>query len=405
MKNEITIVVVTCNRLSSLSRLLYSLENANYRDFDHIRLVISIDGGGPKEVESIARDFVWNFGEKEVIVRKTNLGLRKHIIQCGNLTQQYGDIILLEDDIFVSPEFCSYTSQVLGFYRNVDKIAGVSLYAYRSNEYAFLPFETANDGNDICFMQIPSSWGQVWTKTQWQKFMTFYNQNPTITVEDKLPDAVKDWPESSWKKYFYKYMVDNDLFFVYPQNSYSTNFADIGTHMNYEVNVFQVPLVQKSRSKLRLPTFENSNVKYDAYFEILPKCLKNVDAEDAKNVIIDLYGLKQFHLFSEKMALSAKPCKEPVRQYGIEMLPFENNIAFNLSGNYISYAPKENFLATLPDEKKTEHIKKLMPFSFGKGYEEGIKAVRATTTYRIANKIYSILKPFIKIYKKFDSKN
>ena len=101
--DKIAVVVVGYNRSDSMRRILGSLAKADYKEKD-IPLVISIDHSGREEVEQVAREFQWNYGPKEVICHKERLGLRKHIISCGDLTRRYGAVMILEDDLYVSPD-------------------------------------------------------------------------------------------------------------------------------------------------------------------------------------------------------------------------------------------------------------------------------------------------------------
>ena len=110
------IVVVGFNRPVSLKRILASLNQAYYPEHTTIKLIISIDKSDTnKEVLAIAENFEWKFGEKTVNYQKENLGLRKHIIQCGNYSLKYESVIILEDDLFVSPNFYLYAQKALGF--------------------------------------------------------------------------------------------------------------------------------------------------------------------------------------------------------------------------------------------------------------------------------------------------
>src|SRR5688572_10825284 len=95
------IVIPAYNRPASLQRLLDSLRKA---EIPHeVKLVISIDQGGPAGVKQLAENFAWPFGEKKIILHENHLGLKDHILAAGNLSAEYGSIILLEDDLFVSP--------------------------------------------------------------------------------------------------------------------------------------------------------------------------------------------------------------------------------------------------------------------------------------------------------------
>ena len=79
-----TIVVVTYNRPYSLKRILWSLSQAYYDD-QEVRLIISIDYSGDSEIEELSEAFHWKFGPKEIRTNRENLGLRNHILKCGEL--------------------------------------------------------------------------------------------------------------------------------------------------------------------------------------------------------------------------------------------------------------------------------------------------------------------------------
>lgn len=115
------IVVVAYNRSKSLERLLCSIASANYVDYSNITLVISIDGGGTGECEQVANSFQWEYGEKRIICHNENLGLKRHIVSCGDLTKQYDSIILLEEDIYVSPYFYDYSVRTASYYQSEEK--------------------------------------------------------------------------------------------------------------------------------------------------------------------------------------------------------------------------------------------------------------------------------------------
>lgn len=265
------IVVVTYNRPNALSRLLNSIESADYNGRTDIPLVISVDGGGGKEIVEIAELFEWRYGKKRIIVHDENLGLRKHILSCGDLTKQYGAIILLEDDLYVSSEYYNYIEKAQQYYQNDEKIAGVSLYVYNHNDNAQILFSPIKTEYDVFFMQVPSSSGQSWTNKQWGLFREYLSSDPIINDNDLLPDQVKGWPNTSWKKYFFKYMVETDKYFVYPYMPFSTNFCDAGIHIQTYKNELQVPMEWRKRD-LSFVDFSNADVIYDAYYELTPKC-------------------------------------------------------------------------------------------------------------------------------------
>ncbi len=127
MEGKITIVVVGYNRPEAMARILKSLAAAAYGDYTDIRLVVSIDHSGNGEVVRTAEHFEWKYGEKQVICHPKRLGLRRHILSCGELTRKYGAVMVLEDDLYVSPDFYRYAAKTLDRYGDHPKIAGIAL--------------------------------------------------------------------------------------------------------------------------------------------------------------------------------------------------------------------------------------------------------------------------------------
>src|SRR5690625_1023767 len=161
---KLPIVVIAYNRDLTLKRLLNSLDQANY-DEDNVDLIISIDKTNNSSVYQIAEKFEWRYGSKIIIKREENLGLRKHVLTCGDLVLKYDGLIMLEDDLVVSPAFYQFATEATLFYNNDSNIAGISLYTYRISEFSNLrTFIPMQDDSDIFYMKVPSSWGQLWTK-------------------------------------------------------------------------------------------------------------------------------------------------------------------------------------------------------------------------------------------------
>ena len=91
---EIPIVIAAFNRALCLNRLLQSLSRAKFDN--EVKLIISIDGGGPTDVLEISEKFKWRYGTKELIYHESNSGLRDHILFCGSLSSKYDGIIQYE---------------------------------------------------------------------------------------------------------------------------------------------------------------------------------------------------------------------------------------------------------------------------------------------------------------------
>lgn len=368
------IIVAAYNRPDSLGRLLHSISNADYPENVNIPLIISIDGGGNKDVPKIASHFNWPHGQIKIIEHKENIGLRNHIIHCGNMTDIYEDIIILEDDLVVSKNYYSYAKNALEFYNTEQNIAGVGLYAYHYNEVAFQPFNPLIDGNGVYFLQHPCSWGQAWTKEHWDGFIEYYHSITHIPGECAIPETIKKWPGSSWKKYFAAYLVSSDKYFVYPQVSYTTNFADSGENWRTDLSFFQVPLENQIKINTDFIYFRESYNKYDAFFEMLPDCLIKMGANINKDSCIDLYGSKPFDKINNKYLLSCRLTASADRTFSGKMKPLLQNIIHNIAGSEFNYAPLEQFSDFIP-----ENFKKRI---WGLQQAQGFHCASLTKTYK-----------------------
>ncbi len=166
---QLAICIISYNRPESVRRVLSSIDKGFYLS-DSVDLIISIDYSGSDEVERVAAEFNWRFGEKRIIAHKSNLGLRQHVLSCGELTRSYDGLIVLEDDVFVAPSFYLYAKACVERYHTDDTIAGISLYSFAVNYHTMLPFDPLHSDSDVYLMQNAQSWGQVWMPRQWDEF-------------------------------------------------------------------------------------------------------------------------------------------------------------------------------------------------------------------------------------------
>ena len=324
------IVVVAYNRPKSLLRLLNSLAGADYPN-KKIDLIISIDKSDDNEdVLAIAKNFKWDFGNKIINYQETNLGLKAHILKCGDFSNTYGAVIVLEDDLFVSPNFYNYTRAALQFSRDKEYIGGISLYNHLLNVHTMDNFAAIEDIYDNWYFQFASSWGQAWSKDQWKGFSHWLNKNPDINNNIKIPLNVRSWSEKSWLKYNIAYLIEKDQYFLYPKISLTTNFSDAGTHVGTDSTSFQVPLLQATKINYNFGCLEDSKCVYDAFYE--NTTLNEILDLKKQELSIDLYGYKpigenRFLLTSKKLNYKI------IKSYGRYLKPLETNILYDIPGN------------------------------------------------------------------------
>lgn len=332
--NEAAIVVVGYKRTQELQRLLTSLSKARYDDW-HPTLIISLDKSeNEEEILHMLNNFQWTYGEKIVRTFNEKQGLRNHVLQCGDLSEVYGAVIVLEDDLLVSPEFYRYTMQAITFYQNDERIAGIALYSHKWNGYAHTKFEPVNNGYDTFLGCFGVSWGQCWTAKQWQEFRDWYSTSPKLEYRDDIPEEVIKWNENSWGKYFNYFTVAKGKYYVMPYIALSTCFSDPGEHTKVRGTENQVPLLQDMKRPYVFADYDNA-VRYDMFFECEMLTAYLEDDMLSRGVCIDLYGKKKGYLDCKYLLTTRDLNCHIVMEYALEMKPMELNIMEGIEGSGI----------------------------------------------------------------------
>lgn len=204
---------------------------------------------------------------KKVVSQTKNLGLKKHVLACGDIGSSYDMFIMLEEDIVVSPYFLDYAQKAMICYRDSADVCGISLYSYDVKEIDKQPLYVINDGYDVFFMQFPSSWGQVWSSKHWSQFRSWLVMNDSDALGDEYtPSYILKWPSSSWKKQYARYMAHTNKYFVFPRVGLTTNYGAHGQNHSLIHNLFATQLLLGERS-WAFPSF-SKGVKYNAKFEL-----------------------------------------------------------------------------------------------------------------------------------------
>jgi hypothetical protein len=344
MKYHPVIVVVGFNRPRSMERILYSLSQA--KNIEKARLIISIDNKEPDNycVREIADAYNWPFGEKQVIYQEKRLGLKQHILKCGDLALEYGSVIILEDDLYVSPWFYDYAVQALEYYDEDDNIGGISLYNHTYEDILDQPFKPIHDDSDVYFIQFPSSLGQAWSKKHWTKFREWLKDNQDISNKPVHKNII-EWPETSWKKYYSAYLADTNKYFSFPRASLTANFNDTGTHKvgNHDF-LGQAPLLVCG-GKYNFKPLSESCAVYDSYFEMFPEKIKKIAPSLAEySFTMDLYGMKDLSKVKTPYVITSRPVKDQLWGYQRALKPHDMNVLFGLKGDDLHFCKKEDVL-------------------------------------------------------------
>lgn len=115
-------------------------------------------------VRAIVSAFVDNqshFRSAKLICASANQGLAKSIISgVSRIIDEYGSVIVLEDDLEVAPDFLSYMNGALEYYRNEESIWAISGYTF--------PMQALHDyPHDVYLCGRGCSWGWATWKDRW----------------------------------------------------------------------------------------------------------------------------------------------------------------------------------------------------------------------------------------------
>ena len=165
-KNNLApICLFTYNRLEETRKTIEALQK-NYLARESELFVFS-DGWksetSKEKIESV-RAFlktITGFKKVTIIEKKINNGLANSIINgVTQIINEYGNVIVLEDDLVTSPNFLNFMNQSLGFYENNNKIFSISGYTLNLKSLKTLR-------EDVYLGYRASSWGWATWKRSW----------------------------------------------------------------------------------------------------------------------------------------------------------------------------------------------------------------------------------------------
>ncbi len=344
------IAIPAFSRPAALERLLTTLKAAHLPSGATLALVIDRAGderrrAGNAAVIELARRFHWPHGPKEVIVQPRPLGLVGNVFHAAGLAEQYGAVILLEDDLVVSARFYDYACGALAAYGDDPRLAGIALNALWFNGFTHQPFIPLLDDGDTFFLQLSTPQGQVYTAAQWASFKAWSLETEFLrrnSVSAPIHDLFTAFPTDDWLHTKALYLADTNRYYVYPRESLTTNFGEPGTHFAGRTALFQVPM-QERRARFRYQPFDETVAVYDGFFELLPDRLNRLtDSLRGLSYDVDLYATKSAHHLRADHVLTTRPTRAALATFAKAMRPLESNVIANVAGRGIALARRED---------------------------------------------------------------
>lgn len=190
-----------------------------------------------ERVREVAASRPW-CKEVQIIRQERNLGLAASIISgVSRLIEEHGQVIVLEDDIIVSPHFLSYMNEALSFYRDQEKVMHVAAYMYPVQG----PFP------ETFFYRLASCWGWGTWKRAWDHFEPdprrclalirerglagYFDHDGALDLTKMLQDQI-DGRIDSWSIRWHASTVLAGGLCLHPRESYVENIGldGSGTH-------------------------------------------------------------------------------------------------------------------------------------------------------------------------------
>lgn len=183
MTEPAPILLFTYKRLATLKKTIESLKNSPLASQSELHIF----SDGPKASDdekqiNEVRTFLKQIeGFRNIFIEeeKVNQGLAASIINGVNACfSKYDSVIVVEDDLIVSPNFLHYMNSALNFYKNNAAVFSISGYIYSFTKDATYQYDTflASRG---------CSWGWATWKDRWQKVDWNISDYPSFVANKK----------------------------------------------------------------------------------------------------------------------------------------------------------------------------------------------------------------------------
>jgi len=152
------------NRLQHAQRTIEALKN-NTLALETDVVIFSDAPKNEKHIDDVVAvraylGTISGFRSLKIIARQENFGLAKSIIDgVTSVVNEYGHVIVLEDDLVTSPFFLQFMNDGLRFYKTNKNVASIHAYVYPIDG---LP--------ETFFMRGADCWGWATWKDQWAVF-------------------------------------------------------------------------------------------------------------------------------------------------------------------------------------------------------------------------------------------
>lgn len=227
------------------------------------------DDDDKKKVEEVRRYIrtISGFKKVSIVERKTNYGLAKSIIDgVTDIVNEYGNVIVLEDDLITSNGFLKFMNKSLKLYKNNNRIGMVSGYVFPLKAYPQKPF----------FLRGGNCWGWATWKRAWSLFETNSEIILSYILKNNLSEEfdyqgyagyitalkkLRKGPRTSWAILWYGTQFMNLLFAYHPNYSLIQNMGFDGSGEHCDISSTYQTKTVSSVKAISVPVCESAFVR------------------------------------------------------------------------------------------------------------------------------------------------
>lgn len=241
------IIVFAYNRLEHLKRTLHALAAADgAKESELIIFADGYKGSSDKNAVLMTQEYVKEYALKnkfrktDAIIKESNMGLAESVISgVTEVIDQYGSVIVVEDDIVVAKDFLRFMNQALDYYQDNKKVWSISGWAPGLDNKK-LTLE------DTYAWYRCSSWGWATWKDRWESvdwevrdycdFKYSYRKRKQMNrggadMADML-DMQQAGKINSWAVRWGYAESKQDMLTIYPYDSKAINIGRDGSGTN-----------------------------------------------------------------------------------------------------------------------------------------------------------------------------
>lgn len=222
---------------------------------------------------------ITGFKNVHIIEREKNWGLANSLIDgISKIVNEYGKVIVVEDDIVASPFFLQYMNEGLELYKNDNKVASIHAYVYPTQKK--LP--------ETFFIQGADCWGWATWKRAWDIFNSNSQELLDEIVQKKLQrkfdfdytypyvDMLKDQINgkvNSWAIRWYASAFLKDMYTLYPGQAMAKQIGmdGVGATHSGKTDIYNVELRMTPISLKQIHDIKNSPEGYEAFKSFFKK--------------------------------------------------------------------------------------------------------------------------------------